>query len=111
MERMRRSVRRVAWFFPALALAAAVAMHAARPQQPPAAPDAGAPHGDGATPSPPEGGGEEEEQPQGERPERVTIGLFLDHVPVIDLHSNTYIADFYIWFRWKGDIDPTASYE
>lgn len=111
LARMRRNSRRFALFAPALVLAAALAMHVARAQQPPATDGgAAAPSDGGGPPPPPEtGGGEEHEASDG--PERVTVGLFLDHVPVIDVHSNTYLADFYLWFRWKGDIDPTESYE
>ena len=29
----------------------------------------------------------------------------------VDLATNTYEADFYMWMRWKGDIDPTATYD
>jgi hypothetical protein len=43
--------------------------------------------------------------------EAVTIGVYLDHVPDLDLKTNSYVADFYIWFLWKGDIDPTQSVE
>lgn len=44
-------------------------------------------------------------------PEEVTVGLYLHHVPELDLHSSSYLADFYLWFRWTGSIDPTDTYE
>ncbi len=44
-------------------------------------------------------------------PQTVTVGVYLDHVPELDIKDNSYIADFYIWFLWKGDIDPTQSVE
>jgi hypothetical protein len=43
--------------------------------------------------------------------ERVTIGVYLKDVPDIDVKSNTYLADFYIWFRWQGTLDPTRTFE
>jgi hypothetical protein len=46
-----------------------------------------------------------------EGPQRVYVGLYLHHVPELDIHSNSYLADFYLWFRWRGDIDPTESFE
>lgn len=44
-------------------------------------------------------------------PQQVTIGIYLKDVPDIDVKSNTYLADFYLWFRWKGDLDPTKTFE
>lgn len=44
-------------------------------------------------------------------PQVVKVGIYLDHVPELDLRANSYVADFYIWFLWKGDIDPTESLE
>ena len=37
--------------------------------------------------------------------------MYVHHVPEIDLRSNTYLLDFYLWFRWSGSIDPTKSFE
>ncbi len=48
-------------------------------------------------------------QPAG--PEVVSVGAYLHHIPEIDLKSNTYMGDFYIWFRWHGELDPTKSFE
>lgn len=44
-------------------------------------------------------------------PQRVEVGVYLSNVNDIDLVAGTYTADFYMWFRWKGDIDPTESVE
>jgi hypothetical protein len=44
-------------------------------------------------------------------PQRVTIGIYLKDVPDIDVKTNTYLADFYLWFRWKGKLDPTKTFE
>ncbi len=46
-----------------------------------------------------------------EGPEMVDVGVYLHHIPTIDLKTNTYLADFYLWFRWKGEHDPTKSFE
>lgn len=44
-------------------------------------------------------------------PEKVTVGIYLKELPEIDVKSNTYVADFYLWFRWKGELDPTKTWE
>lgn len=46
-----------------------------------------------------------------QRPQPVFVGIYLNKVVNLDLKLNTYWLDFYIWFRWKGPIDPTTSYE
>lgn len=48
---------------------------------------------------------------QGKSPQKVYVGFYLNRVVNLDLKQNTYWMDFYIWFRWKGPIDPTESYE
>lgn len=49
--------------------------------------------------------------PLGAAPQEVKVGLYLSNVNDIDLVAGTYTADFYVWFRWKGDIDPTEKFE
>ena len=44
-------------------------------------------------------------------PEQVDVGIYMNQLLNVDLATNTYDADFYMWFRWKGDIDPTATYD
>lgn len=44
-------------------------------------------------------------------PEQVDVGIYMNQLLNVDLATNTYEADFYMWFRWKGDIDPTATYD
>ena len=39
------------------------------------------------------------------------MGVYLNRVINLDLKQNTYWMDFYLWFRWKGDIDPSETYE
>jgi len=44
-------------------------------------------------------------------PQKVYVGYYLNRVVNLDLKQNTYWMDFYIWFRWKGPLDPTESFE
>jgi hypothetical protein len=39
-------------------------------------------------------------------PTTVDIGIYLLDVYDLDLKNSSYVADFYIWLRWKGDLDP-----
>jgi hypothetical protein len=43
--------------------------------------------------------------------ETITVGLYLQSLPEIDIKSNSFQAEFYLWFLWKGDLDPTLSYQ
>ncbi len=45
------------------------------------------------------------------KPQKVFVGVYLNRVVNLDLKQNTYWMDLYLWFRWKGDIDPTETYE
>ncbi len=44
-------------------------------------------------------------------PEVVDVGIYLLSVYDLSHGAESYLLDFYIWFRWKGDIDPTKSFE
>lgn len=55
-------------------------------------------------------GDDDDDAPKGP-PEQVDVGVYLHHVPTIDLKTNTYLADFYLWFHWRGKLDPTKSFE
>lgn len=44
-------------------------------------------------------------------PQVVTVGAWMQNVNDIDMKASLVTMDFYLWFRWKGDIDPTASCE
>lgn len=45
-------------------------------------------------------------------PDRVTVGVFINDIQDIDLAADSFTADFYLWFRWKGPgVDPTDSLE
>lgn len=46
----------------------------------------------------------------GERePVQVTVGVFLNSVPAVDLAANSFTFDAYVWFRWDpADWPPTV---
>src|SRR5262245_42865537 len=44
-------------------------------------------------------------------PQPVIVGIYLTQIAAIDVKANTFLADFYLWFRWRGKIDPTRTYE
>jgi hypothetical protein len=45
-------------------------------------------------------------------PERVTVGTYVNQVYGVDLKTNQFNVDFYIWFRWQSDdIKPLESFE
>jgi hypothetical protein len=44
-------------------------------------------------------------------PDTVTVGLYLQNVPDVDIHTNSFAAEFYLWFLWSGDVDPTLTFE
>lgn len=53
-------------------------------------------------------------EPSGELPvpRPVYVGMYLFHVPSMDLDTNSYLVDFYLWFRWQGDdLDPSTTFE
>ena len=39
-------------------------------------------------------------------PVPVDIGIYLLDVYDLDLKNGSYVADFYIWLRWQGDLEP-----
>ncbi len=49
--------------------------------------------------------------PAAAEPQKVQVGMFLSNVNDIDLKTCIYTADFYVWYRWTGDIDPAATTE
>lgn len=42
-------------------------------------------------------------------PEHVTVGAYLRNVEAIDLEQNAYHLNVVLWFKWKGERDPTKS--
>ena len=45
------------------------------------------------------------------KPLKVYVGVYAFQVPQIALSESNYLVDFWVWFRWKGDFDPTTSFE
>jgi hypothetical protein len=43
--------------------------------------------------------------------QQVKTGFYPINVYQLDLSSNTYYVDTYVWFNWKGKIDPIANLE
>ncbi|MFN3452419.1 MAG: hypothetical protein ACK4ZE_09710 [Sphingorhabdus sp.] len=41
----------------------------------------------------------------------VKVGFYPISVYQLDMSSNTYYVDMYVWFRWKGDINPIETLE
>jgi hypothetical protein len=39
-------------------------------------------------------------------PVRVEVGTYVNQILALDLKGNQFSVDFYIWFRWKGDLKP-----
>ena len=44
-------------------------------------------------------------------PQPVYVGVYLNDIINVDLKSNTYVADFYLWFKWQGKEDPSSTFE
>lgn len=96
--------RRLLWVMPGVALAFLFWVNARGRAEPPVAP-APVPQlqvAPAAAPPPP---------PTPSGPTHVVVGLYIQNIHEIDIKSNSFTAEFYIWFRWKGDTDPTISYE
>jgi hypothetical protein len=43
--------------------------------------------------------------------QQVETGIFVMNLYDLDISSNTCSLDFYVWFKWKGNIDPTPNLE
>lgn len=43
--------------------------------------------------------------------QKAYVGVFLMNVYDMDYAANSFYADFYLWMKWKGDIDPMADME
>lgn len=101
---MALRLRRLAVFAPAIGLAVVLLLSTRGHTQPTGS---GSAAGSAETPAEPKAAPVE----KGPRPQKVFVGIYLKGVPWIDLKTNSYLIDFYLWFRWKGDLDPTKSYE
>src|SRR5688572_25173718 len=49
--------------------------------------------------------------PSAAAPQEALVGIHLQNVNDIDMKASLFTLDFYVWFRWKGDIDPSTSFE
>ena len=43
--------------------------------------------------------------------QQVKVGFYTQNIYELDPENNTYHMDFYVWFNWKGDINPTEKVE
>lgn len=42
------------------------------------------------------------------KPQQVSTGIYLMNLYDLNMDEHSFYADFYIWFRWRGRIDPTS---
>ncbi|MBI5680317.1 MAG: hypothetical protein HZC47_05455 [Methanobacterium sp.] len=42
---------------------------------------------------------------------KVTSGIYVDRVKSLSIKDNLWTVDFYIWFKWKGDLNPGDSFQ
>lgn len=40
-------------------------------------------------------------------PQKVLTGMYLMNLYDLNMDEHSFYADFYIWFKWRGNIDPT----
>lgn len=40
-------------------------------------------------------------------PQEVRVGIHLMNLYDLNMDEHSFYADFYLWFKWTGDIDPT----
>jgi len=43
--------------------------------------------------------------------QKAELGIFLMNIYDIDMAANSFYADFYLWCKWKGEIDPLKNIE
>ncbi len=46
-----------------------------------------------------------------EKAEKVYVGVYLMNIYDINMSANSYYADFYLWCKWKGKINPLTNIE
>ena len=48
-----------------------------------------------------------------DEPTRMTVGVYVNHIYGVDIKNGSFNADFYVWFRWKGNdaLKPLDSFE
>ena len=50
-------------------------------------------------------------KPAAAQPEVATVGVLFVNVSELDITDNSFHADFYLWCRWKGPINPVKNIE
>jgi hypothetical protein len=40
-------------------------------------------------------------------PTDVYLGAYLIRIPSLSFHDNQWTVDAYVWFRWRGTLDPS----
>ncbi len=68
-------------------------------------------HGAGAGAAGASEGGEAGATGAGAAPARVEVGVFVNQITSMSFRDNTFDVDFYVWFRWKGDLDPIETFD
>ncbi len=46
-------------------------------------------------------------QPLAAQPQEARVGFYLMNLYGLNMDEHSFYADFYVWFKWRGDIDPT----
>jgi hypothetical protein len=41
------------------------------------------------------------------QPQEVQVGFYLMNLYGMNMDEHSFYADFYVWFKWRGEIDPT----
>lgn len=41
------------------------------------------------------------------QPQEAQVGFYLMNLYGMNMDEHSFYADFYVWFKWRGDIDPT----
>ncbi|MDO8368539.1 MAG: hypothetical protein Q7T20_17195 [Saprospiraceae bacterium] len=41
------------------------------------------------------------------QPQEAQVGFYLMNLYGLNMDEHSFYADFYVWFKWHGDIDPT----
>lgn len=41
------------------------------------------------------------------QPQEVRVGFYLMNLYGLNMDEHSFYADFYVWFKWRGELDPT----
>jgi hypothetical protein len=45
-------------------------------------------------------------------PKEITVGMYINDIQAIDMRTNSYGVDFYLWFRWQDpETNPAEGFE